>query len=123
MTHEKEVAYISGAITHDPNYKQKFANAQTVLEYLGYVVLNPTSTPLGLTYDEYMRIDLLSVEIADTLVMLPDWMRSDGATVEHDHAVKLGKRVIAYRGMQTESPLAAKAELKEWLTEYMIKNS
>ena len=118
MTHDKEVAYISGAITHDPNYKQKFANAQTVLEYLGYVVLNPTSTPLGLHYDDYMRIDLLLVEIADTIVMLPDWLRSDGATLEHDHAVKLGKRVIQYRGMQTESPLAVKAARKD-----MIKNS
>jgi len=108
MTHEREVAYISGAITHDPHYKEKFADAEMVLEHLGYVVLNPTNTPLGLNYDEYMRIDLLLVEIADTIVMLPDWMKSDGATVEHDHAVKLGKRIIDYKGISTQSPIACK---------------
>lgn len=104
MTHEKEVAYISGAISSDPNYLQKFADAEMVLEHIGYVVLNPTSTPLGLNYDEYMKLDLLLVEIADTLVMLPDWLQSDGATLEHDHAVKLKKRIIDYRGIMTERP-------------------
>jgi len=118
MTHEREVAYISGAITHDPHYKEKFADAEMVLEHLGYVVLNPTNTPLGLNYDEYMRIDLLLVEIADTIVMLPDWMKSDGATVEHDHAVKLGKRIIDYKGISTQSPIACK---KRWLD--YLKNS
>lgn len=104
MTHEKEVAYISGAITSDPNYKQKFANAQTVLEYLGYVVLNPTSTPLGLHYHEYMDIDLLLVEIADTLVMLPDWKKSPGAKIERYHAEEEKKRVILYEGLDTAKP-------------------
>jgi hypothetical protein len=118
MTHGKEVAYISGAISSDPNYKAKFADAEMVLDHLGYVVLNPTSTPLGLNYDEYMRIDLLLVEIADTLVMLPDWMQSDGATLEHDHAVKLGKRIIDYKGISTQSSLACK---KRWLD--YLKNS
>ena len=115
MTHDKEVAYISGAITHDPNYKQKFANAQTVLEYLGYAVMNPCMLPLGLTHDEYMRIDLVMVGIADTLVMLPDWKHSDGATLEHDHAAMLKKRIIDYRGIGTESPLAAKEAWKDLL--------
>lgn len=115
MTHDKEVAYISGAITHDPNYKQKFANAQTVLEYIGYAVMNPCTLPIGLTHDEYMRIDLVMVGIADTLVMLPDWTHSDGATLEHDHAVKLGKRIIDYRGISTESPLPVKKQWKKYL--------
>ena len=104
MTHDKEVAYISGAITHDRNYMQKFADAQMVLEHIGYVVLNPTNTPLGLNYDEYMELDFLLVKIADTIIMLPDWMKSDGATIEHDHAVKLKKRIIDYRGIMTERP-------------------
>ena len=115
MTHEREVAYISGAITSDPNYLQKFADAEMVLEHLGYVVMNPTNTPLGLNYDEYMKLDLLLVEIADTLVMLPDWLQSDGATLEHDHAAMLKKRIIDYRGIGTESPLAAKEAWKDLL--------
>ena len=112
MTHNKEVAYLSGAISSDPHYRDKFANAQTVLEFLGYRVINPCILPEGLHYDEYMRVDLLLVEIADTLVMLPDWLQSDGATLEHDHAAKLGKRIIDYKGISTQSPLACK---KRWL--------
>ena len=118
MTHKREVAYISGAITHDPDYKAKFADAEMVLDHLGYVVLNPTNTPLGLNYEEYMELDLLLVKIADTLVMLSDWKHSDGATLEHDHAAMLKKRIIDYRGIGTESPLADK---EAWKT--MIKNS
>ena len=101
MTHETEVAYISGAITHDRNYMQKFADAEMVLDHLGYRVINPCILPEGLHYHEYMDVDLLLVEIADTLVILPDWMQSDGATIEHDHAVKFGKRIIDYRGIMT----------------------
>ena len=107
MTHDKEVAYISGAISSDPDYIQKFADAQMVLEHLGYVVLNPTNTPLGLNYDEYMKLDLLLVEIADTLVMLPDWRWSPGAAREHDHARRLDKRIIPYLGINTSCPLLA----------------
>ena len=108
MTHDKEVAYISGAISSDPNYLQKFADAQMVLEHLGYVVLNPTILPLGLTYEEYLAIDLRMVEAADTLVMLPDWRWSPGAAREHDHARKLKKRIIPYLGIETQCPLSEK---------------
>ena len=114
MTHNKEVAYLSGAISSDPHYRDKFANAQMVLEFLGYRVINPCILPEGLHYDEYMRIDLLLVEIADTLVTLPDWKHSDGATVEHDRATKLGKRIIPYNGIKTATPLADKEHWKDF---------
>lgn len=110
MTHDREVAYISGAITSDPNYRQKFADAEMVLDHLGYSVLNPTILPDGLTYDEYMAIDLRFVEAADTLVMLPDWIRSHGAPIERNHALKLGKRIIPYLGLDTQLPLTEKTQ-------------
>ena len=114
MTHDKEVAYISGAITHDPNYIQKFADAEMVLKHIGYVVLNPTILPLGLTYEEYMAIDLRMVEAADTLVMLPDWRWSPGAAREHDHASKLLKRIIPYLGVNTKCPLRENKKYMEF---------
>lgn len=110
--HDKEVAYISGAISSDPDYIQKFADAQMVLEHLGYVVLNPTLLPDGLTYEEYIAIDLRMVEAADTLAMLPDWRWSPGAAVEHDHARKLKKRIIPYLGIGTQCPLSEKKYLE-----------
>ena len=115
MKHQTEIAYISGAITHDPNYKAKFADAEMVLDHLGYRVINPCILPEGLRYHEYIDVDLLLVEVADTIIMLPDWKHSDGATLEHDHAAMLKKRIIDYRGIGTESPLAAKEAWKDLL--------
>ena len=104
MNHEHEVAYISGAISSDPRYKEKFANAQMVLESLGYYVISPTMIPPVLTEDEHMLIDLRFVEVSDVIVMLPDWKKSNGAPVERDHAFALKKRIIPYKGVDTDLP-------------------
>lgn len=90
------IAYISGAISTDPHYRKKFANAETILRACGYDVLNPTMIPPLLTYDQHMRIDLILVEACDVIVLLPDWRYSDGANVELDRAKQLGKEIILY---------------------------
>ena len=105
MTHDKEVAYISGAISSDPNYKEKFADAQMVLGTLGYAVISPTMIPPILTEDEHMYIDLHLIDVSDTLVLLPDWTQSHGAPIERDHAMRIGKRVVLYCGLETEAPI------------------
>ena len=104
MTHEREVAYISGAITSDPRHHEKFADAQMVLEFLGYIVINPCILPAGMAYEQYMKIGLYFVETAHTICMLPDWTKSPGALVEHDHAEALKKRIILYTGIDTALP-------------------
>ena len=104
MTHDKEIAYISGAISSDPHYREKFANAQMVLESLGYYVISPTMIPPILTYDEHMNIDIPMVLAADTLCLFADWKESGGAPVERDLAMKNGKRIIYYKGVDTEPP-------------------
>ena len=104
MTSEHEVLYISGAITSDPHYYEKFADAQMVLESLGYIVINPCILPAGMTYDQHMKIDLCFVETAHTICMLPDWTESPGAKFEHDHAEALKKRIILYMGIDTALP-------------------
>ena len=101
MTHDKEVAYISGAITHDRNYMQKFADAETVLMNLGFDVLNPTCVPALLSYEQHMRIDLIFVDACDVVVLLPDWRYSDGAQIEVDRAKALGKEIIFYKNILT----------------------
>lgn len=102
--HEHEVAYICGAISDDPNYAFKFADAQMVLEMLGYQVLIPTMIPPVLTYSEHMAIDLKMVECADVLVKLPDADRSKGAGREIHRAAIHDKRIISYKGIDTERP-------------------
>ena len=97
MTHDKEVAYISGAISSDPNYRAKFADAETVLINLGFAVLNPTCVPALLTYEQHMEIDLIFVAACDVVVTLPDWTESHGANVEIRRAIELKKPIISYK--------------------------
>lgn len=104
MTSEHEIAYIIGAITSDPRHHEKFADAQMVLESLGYIVISPCILPANLTYEQHMKIDLCFVETADTICMLPDWKISPGAKIEHHHAGRRKKRIILYAGLDTEPP-------------------
>ena len=101
MTHDKVIAYISGAISSDPNYRGKFADAETVLMNLGFDVLNPTCVPALLSYEQHMQIDLIFVDACDVVVTLPDWRYSDGAQVEVDRAKALGKEIIFYENVLT----------------------
>lgn len=104
MISEHEVLYLSGAITSDPHYREKFADAQMVLEELGYIVINPCILPAGMTYEQYMKIGLCFVETADVICILPDWKKSPGANVERYHAEEEKKRVILYEGIDTGRP-------------------
>ena len=101
MNHEHEVVYISGAISSDPNYRGKFADAETVLMNLGFDVLNPTCVPALLSYEQHMQIDLIFVDACDVVVLLPDWRYSDGAQIEVDRAKALGKEIIFYENVLT----------------------
>lgn len=104
IKHEHEVAYISACISDDPEYILKFSEMQMVLEFLGYEVLSPTMIPPILTYSEHMAIDLQMVEAADTLVKHPDSIKSKGAGREQHRAAIHDKRIILYKGIDTERP-------------------
>ena len=59
------IAYISGRINGDDNYKKKVARVKRQLERKGYSVLNPAEEPDGLSYDEYMDSALVHVDRAE----------------------------------------------------------
>jgi len=86
--------YISGAITSDPAYRQKFATAEKRLEHQGHIAINPARLPAGLDYEEYMYIHLATITICDSIYMLPCWKDSPGAQREKHFAEVLGKEVI-----------------------------
>jgi hypothetical protein len=92
------VVYISGKITGDFNYKEKFDKAEQRLKDLGHIPLNPTNTIKGLTFEQYMTIDLAMVEAADAILMLPDWYESKGAKKELKHAKGLDKIIFVESG-------------------------
>ncbi|PSM52773.1 DUF4406 domain-containing protein [Campylobacter blaseri] len=86
--------YIAGAISNNPHFKEEFALAQRYLLNKGYVVLNPAILPKGLSQEEYMRICIPMLNIADTVYFLKGWKKSTGAKIEHALALQAGKRVL-----------------------------
>lgn len=80
--------YISGPITNDKDYKEKFAKAEAELKAQGYDVINPTVLdPLKLDYEEFMGIDFQLIDMCDAMVMLDGWQQSRGANREYRYAL------------------------------------
>lgn len=102
--------YLAGKITGDPNFMEKFACAQAVLEEKGFIVFNPALLPQGvLTWDGYMNIGIAMLRECPIVCMLPDWRESDGAKREMGEAVALCKSVIYYENI-TDTNAAAEEE-------------
>lgn len=89
--------FISGPITHDPNYKEHFAKAEEYLRKKGDIPLNPAIFPGGLTTNEYMSLGLKMIDIADAVYMLYGWSDSRGANIEYNYAQYCGK-IISFEG-------------------------
>ena len=83
--------YLSGKISGDPDYKNKFAFYAETYEDQGHVVLNPADLPEGMEPSDYMRICLAMMEVADLVVFLPDWAASLGANLEWEWCKYTGK--------------------------------
>lgn len=86
--------YLSGKITGDSNYRQKFnAMTEELLSY-GYVVFNPAVLPDGFEYEDYMDLDLLILSRCDAIFLLRDWKSSPGAKRELEEAKRLGLQIL-----------------------------
>ena len=80
------IVYISGAITNDPNYKDKFAKAEKRLTDKGHKVINPAKVAESLPelkHEQYLLIDKAMIDICDAVYFLKDWKESDGAQMEY----------------------------------------
>lgn len=86
--------YISGKITGDKNYKQKFEKAANKLISYGYDVFNPAILPNGFEYEQYMQIDFLALSFCQGIYLLDDWASSKGAKRELEEAKRLDLKVI-----------------------------
>ena len=82
--------YISGPITGQTNYLERFAKAEELLRQCGYEVVNPASTlaelPKGTSHEVYMEKSLELLSTCDGIYMLERWEKSTGASLEFDFA-------------------------------------
>ena len=87
--------YISGAMRSCMStYRQKFAEAQKMLEDEGHIVINPAVLPVGLDSDRYMPICLSMVDGADAIFLFNNWRYSKGALLEKAYAEYQGKEIL-----------------------------
>lgn len=89
----KTIAFLSGKITGDDNYRQKFKRVQEALEEQGLTVLSPAVLP-KIKWTSCMRITLAMLAEADVVVFLPDWRESAGARLEYYYSRLLNKPFI-----------------------------
>lgn len=88
--------FISGAMTKDPNFKEKFYNAYMFLQnrFPNAVILNPAILPEGLNNSQYMTLDFTMIDCCDTIYMLKDYKDSNGAMLEYCYAKYCNKKII-----------------------------
>lgn len=87
--------YISGKITGDADYKQKFKTAQNILESAGFEVFNPAEQEdMGKSWTWYMRKDIAGLVECDAIFLLKDWEESKGARLEYYIAQQLEMKIF-----------------------------
>lgn len=96
---ERRKVYIAGPMTGYTDFNHPaFNNYAAQLEAEGCIVLNPAILPMGLEHYQYMLIGQAMLVVADEVHMLPGWVSSNGATMEHGWATSSAK-VIRYVGV------------------------
>ncbi|MFM1688120.1 DUF4406 domain-containing protein [Aeromonas salmonicida] len=84
--------YIAGPMSGIADCNRPAFHAEALhQQQKGHVVLNPATLPDGLTQHEYIQLCCPMVMMADEVIMLPNWINSQGATAEFNLALKCGK--------------------------------
>jgi hypothetical protein len=91
--------YLSGAITHQPDFKDYFAKYESELRSKGITdIFNPaaTSWPKDVKWETCLKYDLKTLVDCDCIVLLPNWKKSRGVSLEVYVARELGIRVVKF---------------------------
>ena len=91
MGDRKTRVYISGKITGTTDFMERFARAEEKLKSEGYAVLNPAYAnsymPEDSTWEEYMKVSMVLLQMADAIYMLNGWEDSKGAKQEYKTSI------------------------------------
>jgi hypothetical protein len=86
--------YISGKITGDPDYYDKFDKEENRLRNHGYMPCDPMWIPdPEASWYGAMKAVLREMLLCDGVSLLPDWQDSKGAQIEERLARELGIEV------------------------------
>ena len=95
--------YIAGKITGDPDYREKFADAENFYTARGYTVLTPAALPEGMRPADYMRICFAMIDTADAVAFLPGFRQSAGAGVEYAYCCYIDKNIRRFEDDKARS--------------------
>ena len=93
--YRKEKVYIAGAISHDPDYKEKFDTVEKLLNEMGYLAVNPIAgneRRTDWTYKQYIDRDLKLLMNCDYICFIDSGVRSIGMDLERSYARAVGIR-------------------------------
>lgn len=112
------IVYLSGKMTGDSGYCEKFAAGEALLRLMGHEVINPVklaevlpssiytdmeNEPLyGRRYSQIMFLDFRLITMSDAVAFLPGSETSRGACLEYREALATGKKIIFLGGALNE---------------------
>lgn len=85
--------YISGPISNNPNFKEDFRKVREQWEEADYAVIDPSyliDVFPGGTHEQYMKICMELLKMADLVYMMDGWENSKGAIIEYGYALSHG---------------------------------
>ena len=81
--------YLAGSITDDPDYKNKFYEAEEYLKSIGMYGVEPkTVLPARMPYEDYSSICFAMIDVADCMAVIDGIGTSNGVHMEIDYILK-----------------------------------
>lgn len=90
------IAYLSGKLSADPASIYELADAEMVLQHLGYDVLSAALIPPGIAGDANLVLRCAMMDICDVVVQLDSWRSSADAQRDRRYALAIGKNICSY---------------------------
>jgi hypothetical protein len=87
--------FLSGKITDYPKYISHFGRMESYLKnYHHHIVVNPAFLPIGMDYDDYMKICFACIDVCDAVFFLDGWENSRGSIMEMEYAKEKQKQIL-----------------------------